>query len=71
MHRQAQNQALGQGRRLRVRSQAGFKRFLWMLGYIIVGLGTLFTTFFFPNLRSLLRSHRQTVQPYLLPQVRC
>ncbi|KAG0577149.1 hypothetical protein KC19_5G134800 [Ceratodon purpureus] len=66
MHRQAATS--GQGRRLRGRSVANIVRFLWILGYLSVGLGALFSTFFYPDLLSIWRSQRETIQPYVLPQ---
>jgi hypothetical protein len=63
MHRQAATS--GQGRRLKVRSGANIVRFLWLLGYLSVGLGALFSTFFYPDLLFMLRPQRDTVQPEL------
>lgn len=63
MHRQAATS--GQGRRLKVRAGANIVRFLWMLGYLSVGLGALFSTFFYPDLLFMLRPQRDTVQPEL------
>ena len=67
MHRQAASS--GQGRRLKGRSGATIVRFLWMLGYLSVGLGALFSTFFYPDLLHMLRSQRDTIHPYVLSQV--
>lgn len=67
MHRQAATS--GQGRRLKGRSGANIVRFLWILGYLSVGLGALFSTFFYPDLLSILRSQRDSIQPYVLSQV--
>lgn len=66
MHRQAATS--GQGRRLKGRSGANIVRFLWILGYLSVGLGALFSTFFYPDLLSILRSQRDSIQPYVLSQ---
>lgn len=69
LHRQAQHQALVQGRRVKVRAGTLLVRFLWMTGYLSVVLGALFSTFFFPDLFSILRSQSDSLPPYLLPKV--
>jgi hypothetical protein len=70
--RQTQQQAaLGQGRRQKARSVGGgaLVRMLWISGYLTVTLGALFSTFFYPELLSILRSQKLSVQPYVLPKV--
>lgn len=67
MHRQGAT--TGQARRHRGRSGASVVRFLWMLGYLSVGLGALFSTFFYPDLLSILRTQREAVSPYVFSQV--
>lgn len=70
--RQTQQQAaLGQGRRQKARPVGGgaLVRMLWISGYLTVTLGALFSTFFYPELLSILRSQKLSVQPYVLPKV--
>lgn len=69
MHRHASQQTSSLGRRLRVRSGASLIGYFWMLGYTSVVLGALFSTVFFPEMLSMLRSQRSTMQPYMLSQV--
>lgn len=69
MHRHASQHTSSLGRRLRVRSGAGLIGFLWMLGYVSVVLGALFSTFFFPDILSMLRSQRSSMQSHMLYQV--
>ncbi|KAH9565287.1 hypothetical protein CY35_04G070300 [Sphagnum magellanicum] len=69
--RQTQQQvALGQGHRQKARSVGGgaLVRMLWISGYLTVTLGALFSTFFYPDLLSILRSRKLSVQPYVLPK---
>ncbi|XP_024378475.1 O-fucosyltransferase 38 isoform X1 [Physcomitrium patens] len=68
MHRHASQHTSSLGRRLRVRSGAGLIGFLWMLGYVSVVLGALFSTFFFPDILSMLRSQRSSMQSHMLYQ---
>ncbi len=70
-HWQAQHQAvLGHGRRQKARSGGGcLIRLLWISGYLTVTLGALFSTFFYPDLLSILRTRNLNVQPYVLPKV--
>uniref|UniRef100_A0A7I4E1G3 O-fucosyltransferase family protein n=1 Tax=Physcomitrium patens TaxID=3218 RepID=A0A7I4E1G3_PHYPA len=68
MHRHASPQTSSLGRRLRVRSGASLIGYFWMLGYTSVVLGALFSTVFFPEMLSMLRSQRSTMQPYMLSQ---
>ncbi|CAM6018375.1 unnamed protein product [Sphagnum balticum] len=67
---QAQHQAvLGHGRRQKARSGGGgLIRLLWISGYLTVTLGALFSTFFYPDLLSILRTRNLNVQPYVLPK---
>jgi hypothetical protein len=69
--RQTQQQlALGQGRRQKARSVGGgaLVHMLWISGYLTITLGALFSTFFYPDLLSILRSQKLSVQPYVLPK---
>lgn len=67
MHRQGATS--GQARRHRGRSGGLVVRFLWILGYLSVGLGALFSTFFYPDVLSLLRSQREPVSSRVFSQV--
>jgi hypothetical protein len=41
---------------------------LWISGYLTITLGALFSTYFYPDLLSILHSQKLSVQPYVLPK---